>query len=358
MSKKNEKKNAVLKKAIIKHILMYVAFFISNVLLCTVCIFSVMHALNIKLDSVDTNHSIHLIGYIVLTFSVIFLILYLIVQRNAITIPVLHIRQHLQRISEGDFETELPLEKTLFDISEFNPIINDLNKATRELREVSNTNVDFINNVSHEFKTPLAVIQNYSKLLQDENLPTEKRNEYISIINNSVEDLNSLVTNALKLNRLEHQNIIPKKENFDLIEQIVEAILVFEKQLEEKNINLEVNLDEKIIVSTEKNLLNHIWLNLISNAIKFNKNSGDITIIAKVIDDSAVVTIADSGCGIKEEDKPFIFDKYYRGNIASNSNGNGLGLPLVKRICDVLDIGISFESEFEKGSTFVIFINL
>lgn len=358
MSNKDRKKNNVNKKAVIKHLLMYVAFFITNVLICVVCLLSIKHALRINLDFQDTCHSIHLIGYIVLTYSLFFVVLYSIIQRSAITIPVLHIREQLQRISEGDFETELPKEKTLFDISEFNPIIEDLNKTTRELRLNNSTNIDFINNVSHEFKTPLAVIQNYTKLLQNENLNSEQRAEYIKIVNNSIDELNTLVSNALKLNRLEHQSIFPNKISFDLSEQIVEAVLNFENMIEEKKIDLKLELEENIIVSSEKELTSHIWLNIISNAIKFTDCGGSISIKTMKLDDCAVVTISDNGCGIAKEDKPFIFDKYYRGSTDVSSKGNGLGLSLTKRICDALGINISFESEFGKGTTFVISFDL
>lgn len=346
------------KKAILKHCIMYFMFFLTDVVISIVCLLSVKHALKIQLNFDDVSHTIHLVSYIVLTFSIVFALLYSIVQRNAITIPVSHIREHLAKMSEGDFETELPMEKTILDISEFNPIIEDLNKATRELRQMNNASVDFINNVSHEFKTPLAVIQNYTKLLMDDSITDEKRTEYLKVISSTTEDMNSLVTNALKLNRLEHQNIFSNKIKFDLSEQIAESIINFENQIEEKNLNLDVQLEEGIIVSTEKELTSHIWINLISNAIKFTDDSGTIIISSNIIDDKAVVCISDTGCGISKDDLPLVFDKYFRCKSSSSVKGNGLGLPLVKRICDALGMEITVNSELGEGTSFVISMDL
>lgn len=337
---------------------MYVVFFICNVMLCAVCLVSVKHALNIKLDYEDTRHGIHLIAYIVLTFSTIFMILYSFVQHGAITVPVKHIREYLSKIREGNFDSKLDNEKTLLDISEFNPIIDDINITVDELKSMQNLSTDFVNYISHEFKTPLTVVQNYSKLIQDENTTDEKRLEYAKIIESSVDDLNSLVSNALKLNRIEHQNIYPNKEKFNLCEELAQTIISLESKIEEKQINLDVQLEDSIIISSEKELSSHIWLNLISNAIKFTDVGGYVLIKSEVVDNMAVVTIADNGCGISEKDKPFIYDRYFRGNNSSKAKGNGLGLSLVKKICDALGMGISFESTQGEGTCFVITVDL
>lgn len=338
----------------IKYFCLYLFVFIADAVVITLSILTCKFALNIKLEQDDFYHGAGVIMLIVLATSLLFVIAFIIIQEYLVNRPVERIRDHLEKISEGDFDKVLEKQKNIFGISQFNTIIDDINSTAQELKSINTLRNDFVNNISHEFKTPLAIIQNYSQLLQDDDITGEERVQYAKIISSSVDDMNSLVTNALKLNRIEHQKIFHDRVKFSLIEQLSLEILNFENEFEIKNINVETDFDEEIILYNDENLIKHIWQNLLSNAVKFCNDNGTIVVTANRINDRAVVTISDNGCGISEEEKPHIFEKYFQGDTVLQKKGNGLGLPLVKRIADVLDIDLSFESELGVGTTFVV----
>jgi len=213
---------------------------------------------------------------------------------------------------------------------------------------------DFIANVSHEMKTPLAVMQNYGTLLQTPELSDEKRVEYAKIICESSKRLADMMTNILRLNRLENQQIYPKAEEYDLGEQLCECLLQFENLWEEKEIEIETDIEENITVSADGELLSLVWNNLFSNAMKFTEKGGKVTLSLKGEGDHAVVKVSDTGCGMTKEVGAHIFEKFYQGDSSRQTGGNGLGLALVKRVMDILEGEIGVESAVGVGSTFTV----
>lgn len=264
-----------------------------------------------------------------------------------------------EKISKGDYSVRLYTSKFSVN-SDFDLIYNNFNKMAEELSSTETLQTDFISNVSHEMKTPLAVIKNYSSLLQTKNISSDDVVEYAETIIKNTDRLNSLVTNILKLNKLENQKVALEKNKFNLSESVSECLINFENLIEEKNINIQADIEDEIFIYSDKNMLELVWSNLISNAIKFTPKDGTVGVSCKKGKSSAggvVVEVWDTGCGISSESGKHIFEKFYQGDTSHKTQGNGLGLALVKKIIDILGGEISVESEVGKGSKFSIAIN-
>ena len=268
------------------------------------------------------------------------------------------IKTGAEQIMRGDFTARIAHIKKGGSTSDFDEIIDAFNKMTEELSGVETLRTDFIANVSHELKTPLAVMQNYGTLLQAHNLPDEKRLEYAKAITDASRRLSHLITNILKLNRLENQQIYPTSNKYNLAEQLTECLIAFENEWENKSIEIETDIDEDVTVNTDQELLSLVWNNLISNAIKFTPEGGTVSVALKKENGYAVVTVSDTGCGMSEETAAHIFEKFYQGDTSHATQGNGLGLALVKRITEITQSEISVKSEPQKGSSFRVKIRI
>ena len=268
--------------------------------------------------------------------------------------PVKKIIEACEKIIQGDFSARIKPINTLDEFDGFNMIISYFNRMAEELSGVETLRTDFISNVSHELKTPLAVMQNYGTILQSPDLSEEQRMEYAKAISEQSHRLADLITNILKLNRLENQNIYPEKKRFNLSEQLCECMLGFENIWEEKEIEIFTDIDGEIYVESDYELLCIVWNNLFSNALKFTDNGGKVSLFISAENEFAVVTISDTGCGISPETGKHIFEKFYQGDTSHATRGNGLGLALVRRILDIVGGEISVESKVGKGSRFTV----
>ena len=258
------------------------------------------------------------------------------------------------KIVQGDFSIRInPVNKMGVD-ENFNEIINCFNTMAEELAGVETLRTDFIANVSHEMKTPLSVIQNYGTLLGQPDLSNETRMEYAKGVTGASRRLADMMTNILKLNKLEKQQIYPKSEEYDLGEQLCECLLQFENVWEGKNIDIETEIAEGVKVNTDSELLALVWNNLFSNAFKFTPVGGKVTLVLESTGHYAIVKVKDTGCGISSEVGAHIFEKFYQGDTSHATQGNGLGLALVKRVIDILHGEISVESVVGKGTTFIV----
>jgi len=255
----------------------------------------------------------------------------------------------IQEVSKGNFDTKLPIKHAHGSGLSF---VNSFNKMTTELSKMETLRNDFISNVSHEFKTPISSIQGFATLLSQSDL-SEEQMEYAKIIASESSRLANLSANILKLTKLQNQEIVTEKQLFALDEQLRQCLLILEKKWEDKNINLEIFLDE-IKCYGNKELLEQVWINLIDNAIKYTNISGTIILSCTQDNDNIIVSIKDDGIGMNKNSQGRIFEKFYQGDKAHNSEGNGLGLSLVKRIVDLCNGTIEFESEENKGTTFVV----
>lgn len=267
---------------------------------------------------------------------------------------VQHITGAARQIVQGNFDVRIaPIGKIGVD-EHYNEIIDCFNQMAQELQGVETLRTDFIANVSHEMKTPLSVMQNYGTLLQSPNLTDEKRMEYAKCITDSSRRMADMITNILKLNRLENQKIFPEATEFDLGEQICECLLQFENVWEQKEIEIDTEIAEGVSVNADKELLSLVWNNLFSNAFKFTPEHGAVFVSLTLENEYAVVQVKDTGCGMTAEVGAHIFEKFYQGDTSHAIQGNGLGLALVKRVVDILRGEIRIESTVGKGSTFTV----
>ncbi len=267
--------------------------------------------------------------------------------------PVEKILKATDKIAKGDFSVRLQPDHEYGKYTGYDLIMENINTLAAELEKTEVLKTDFISNVSHELKTPLAVIQNYSQLLQKEDLDEESRQKYAKILSQAAKRFSDLITNILKINKLENQKIQPENQRFDLTALVAECIVAYEELMENKQIELVCDLDEVIVYSAPA-LLELIWNNLLSNAVKFTNEGGRVEVTLKKQGKNAVVSVSDTGCGISPETGARIFEKFYQGDTSHSQEGNGLGLALVKKVVDVLGGEISVHSELGKGSRFEV----
>ena len=268
--------------------------------------------------------------------------------------PVKQILEATEKIMQGDFTIRIAPVKEFAGETGFNEIIKAINKMTAELAGTETLRTDFVANVSHELKTPLAVMGNYATMLQKPGLSEEDRVEYAKAISQSSRRLAALITNILKLNKLENQQIFPQLDEYDLGEQLCENLLQFEEVWEKKNLNIETDIEDDVRIRSDAELLSLVWNNLISNAVKFTPEEGTIGVSLKTEGNLVIVQVRDTGCGIKPEVGQHIFEKFYQGDTSHATQGNGLGLALVKRVVDILNGEISVQSVYGQGSTFTV----
>lgn len=264
--------------------------------------------------------------------------------------PIHKVIKAMREIKKGNFETRIDPGKARGDVLE---LIESCNEMAEELGSIELFKNDFINVFSHELKTPMVSIVGFAKQLKNTGLTEEQKKEYLDIIISESERLSKMSANVLYLSKLESQQIVTDKTAFSLDEQIRRAILLLEKEWESKEIELDIDLSEIECVGNEE-MLSHVWLNIISNAVKFSHKGGKIEIKCEVCDNNAVVRVADNGNGMSEEVITHIFEKFYQGDESHGSMGNGLGLSIAARIVDLCGGTITARSEVGRGSVFVV----
>ena len=351
------KKEKTIKK-IISSISSFFIFFLLIAIMITCCLMLFTETLQNSIGREFTQAEITAAAKVtmvnVVIISVITATIDYIRRKFTIERPVKKISEATQKMIEGDFSVRVkPVAKFATDDT-FNEIIESINKMAEELSGVETLRTDFIANVSHEMKTPLAVMQNYGTLLQAPDLPEEKRIEYAKAITDASRRLADMMTNILKLNRLENQQIYPNPTTFDLGEQLCESLLQYESTWERKNIEIETDIAEDVFVSADAELLSLVWNNLFSNAFKFTNECGKVTLALTADDEYATVKISDTGCGMSAEVGAHIFEKFYQGDTSHATQGNGLGLALVKRVVDIMQGEIGVESAVGVGTTFTV----
>ncbi|MDE6640158.1 MAG: HAMP domain-containing histidine kinase [Acetatifactor sp.] len=302
----------------------------------------------------NISHAAILTFINVILISIFFTVIDAIRRKFMVERPVRRIVSAAEKIMCGEFSVRIEPLPGVYDAAGFNVIIEYFNKMADELSGTETLRTDFIANVSHELKTPLAVMQNYGTMLQSPNLPDERRQEYAKAITESSRRLADLITNILKLNKLENQQIYPHWQTYNLGEQLCECLLNFESIWEKKEIEIDTDIEEEVFIDSDEELLTLAWNNLFSNAMKFTERGGRVSVSLKSDGGFAVVQVSDTGCGISPEVGRHIFEKFYQGDTSHSTQGNGLGLALVKRIIDIVDGDITVQSEVGKGSTFTV----
>ena len=299
----------------------------------------------------NSHLGLYLMPMISLGVSIILGTLITIIVSKKILRPMHDLIEATQIVSKGDFTVRV---REIKQDNELGVLIKSFNIMAKELGGIEIFRQNFINNFSHEFKTPIVSIRGFAKQLQKESLTQEQRKEYTDIIITESERLTNMSANILLLTRFENQQIVIDRKEFYLDEQLRKCVLILEKQWSRKRIEFQLNLEETIYYTNEE-MLSHVWMNLISNAIKFSYPESTIIISCRAEKDkNIIVEIIDQGIGINQETMGHIFDKFYQGDKSHILEGNGLGLSIVKRIVELCKGDISVKSEKEKGTTFQI----
>ncbi|MDT3424865.1 signal transduction histidine kinase [Paenibacillus forsythiae] len=287
-------------------------------------------------------------GLVFLVSAAVGTIIILIAVRGIVK-PIKRLSKASKEVAKGNFDIEVKVTSA----DEMGQLTSDFNLMTRELRNIDVLRKDFVSSVSHEFKTPITSIRGFAKLIRDNRLTEEQFSEYTEIIVNESERLSLLSTNLLKLSELDSKVIREQATVFSLDEQIRKAVLILEAAWSRKEIEFDIDLEE-ITITGDEHLLQEVWLNLIQNAIKFSHPKGTIRIGLHQSEGLVRVKITDYGIGIREEDRERIFERFFKADKSRSLEGNGLGLVIVKKIVELSNGQVYFESESGKGTTFIV----
>lgn len=262
------------------------------------------------------------------------------------------ISQAAKAVAKGDFTVRVGED---IAVDELRELAESFNRMTRELAGTELLRSDFVENVSHEFKTPLSAMEGYAALLQRPGLGEEKRREYTQKILQNTRRLSTLTSNILLLSRLEHQEFDLPTERFLLDEQLREVILSMEDKWTEKELELDIGLCSAVCQGNQE-LLAHVWQNILGNAMKFAPRGGIVRVTLQREGNAWQVAIADNGPGMTEEVRRRVFEKFYQGDSSRSSQGNGLGLALAKRIVDLHGGEIVVDSKEGRGARFTVLL--
>lgn len=271
-------------------------------------------------------------------------------------IPLAPIREVIhasEKLATGNFSVRIHLKGP----KELRQLNKSFNHMAEELGSLEMLRSDFINNFSHEFKTPIVSLRGYAKVLKRENLSVMERNEYLDIIINESERLAELATNVLQLSKIESQAIIAEKTSYNLTEQIRTVVVLLESKWSAKHISFEVNSAEVMIIANE-DMLSQVWINLLDNAIKFSPLNSEITISTKSKDGQISISIHNNGPRIELDQQKYIFDKFYQGDASHSSPGNGLGLSIAHKIVVLHSGTIRVARSDDNGTTFEVVLPL
>jgi integral membrane sensor signal transduction histidine kinase len=287
-------------------------------------------------------------GFAILNIVIISAVLVRINLKNIFR-PIEQINEATKKVALGEYDIELESKRE----DEIGELTNNFNKMTHGLKSTENLQKEFINNVSHEIKTPVSSIEGFAKFLKDKKLTDEEREEYANIIIEEAKRLENLTGKILKLSKLNNQEIITNKQEIEVAEQIRKAISLLEPKWSKKDIKINVSLEEKTFLGDE-DLIFQVWVNIIDNAIKFSNEGGSIDIKVYEKDGNINVEIKDRGIGMKEEELEKVYDRFYQIDRSHSKEGSGLGLAIVKRIVELSEGKIEIKSKENKGTTVIV----
>ncbi|MCR3758114.1 HAMP domain-containing histidine kinase [Clostridium felsineum] len=327
----------------------------SIVTLCIGCFLSSIIVISGFVLFFHENMSIGLVYIMVLITCVLSMIIGSVLlwyTSKFITEPIIKLSEGVRKVSDGDFS--IVINNSSQD--EIGCLVDNFNKMTKELNSMDYMRRDFMSNVSHEVKTPVAAITGFAEMLEEGGLSKEDEKEYLSLLYKESFRLSRLCDNMLNMSRLDNQQILNNKKEFYVDEQIRRCIILLEEKWVEKRINYKLKLNKCKVVS-DYDFLYQVWINIIDNAIKFSQNCGVISISANYDENKRVVIkIKDYGTGIEKNKISKIFDKFYMGDKSRKKEGNGLGLSIVKRIIELIGGEIICNSKENEGTEFIIII--
>lgn len=320
----------------------------SSIVVSGIVIFTLILSLNIDIFDILKEKPFISIIVLILTEIVVGVVMAIIIGN-----PIVKIMDELERIlkeiTKGNYKVRLKDTKYLKEMN------RNFNKMISELDSVEILRNDFINNFSHELKTPLVSIKGYAEELKRGGLTEEEKNKYLDIIINESNRLTSLSTNILNLSKVEQQQILTDLAKVNVGEEVRQVVLIELKKIEKKNISLDLDIDDCYTLANE-GMLEQVFINIIENSIKFTEPNGKINIKVYEKNSKVIVKIKDNGKGIERENLNHIFDKFYTTKDKNNNIGNGLGLALAKKIIDLHEGYIEVSSEKDKYTEFTIIL--
>ncbi|MGN1301579.1 MAG: sensor histidine kinase [Clostridia bacterium] len=284
-------------------------------------------------------------------YSIIIGVALILVMASHIITPLRKITEATKKVATGNLKVKVDVDRK----DEIGELAQNFNIMVDELNSIEYLRKDFISNISHELKTPIASIQGFTKLLADDNLSKEEKDEYINIILGETQRLSNLSSNMLKLSKLEKQEIITNKTEYRLDNQIRKAIIMLDEEINKKKIKISLDSGE-VSIYEDEDLIMEIWINLINNAIKYSNENGEIKIKVIEEENNVKVSIKDNGIGIPKEKQERIFEKFYQVENSRAGEGSGLGLAIVKRIIDLIKGEIEVESKEKQGTKITVSI--
>lgn len=268
--------------------------------------------------------------------------------------PLMTLANAAKKVAGGDFSVRVPtIHKNPKKYNYLDLMILDFNKMAEELSSTETLKIDFFSNVSHEMKTPLAIIGSNAQLLAEGDGSPEERKECAENILYALRRTNDLVTNMLKLNKLENL-VETAPSEYDVCEQLAECVFFYDEIIEKKKIDFEADIEEQAFICADEELMMTVWTNLFSNAVKFTPEGGKIRLVQRTVGGFVEISVSDTGCGMSDEVKKHIFEKFYQGDRSHSFEGNGLGLALVKMILERSNGTVSVESAQGVGSVFTV----
>ena len=267
--------------------------------------------------------------------------------------PLRNLTEATKKVAAGNFKVTVEAKGS----REINQLATSFNEMTKELASVETLRSDFINSISHEFKTPIVSIRGFARRLKKNILTDRQREEYLDIIIAETDRLTRLSSNVLLLSKLESSDRVTEKAVYRLDEQIRRAILILDPLLEKKHLALDVNLEPVQVIANEE-MMSHVWINILENAIKFSPEGGAVKVSLYSNGRRATASVSDSGMGMDEDTKKHVFDKFYQGDQSRNTDGNGLGLSLVKRILELSDGRVTIDSAPGKGTCLAVSLSI
>lgn len=319
-----------------------VTYFLLTLILGELIIYIVQQ---VNADIVENEYSIML--YIMPSFALVVSAVIIVLSDRAYKVDST-LAEGLKKVAEGDYDAEIPYDK----LNKHNAVFADFNKMTQELRSVKTLREDFVHEFSHEFKTPIASINGFANLLIDGGVSPDEQQQMLKIIADESARLSVLSESVLLLSKIENQKLIGENKPYRLDLQITDCLITLSRAWEEKNINIVSELDQ-VVYSGDELLMRQVWINLLTNAIKYTPNGGEISVSLTKEGEAVVVKVKDNGVGIAFQDQQKIFEKYYQASTGKRS-GNGLGLAICKRICELCGGDISVQSRLGEGSEFTV----
>jgi len=308
--------------------------------------------INVNEESIDGKEIVWIVQKSIIVSvgtSIMCIVIIMGYDAKKILSPINKINKATKEISSGNFDIQLESERK----DEIGELTRNFNAMAKDLSKIELLQKDFINNISHEMKTPISSIKGFAQLLQQEGTTEEEKNEYISIIVEESDRLLNISSNILKLSKLQNKEKIENKTDVNITKQIEKVVAMLENKRASKNIKIKCNMQEMIIKGDEE-LLYQVWTNLLDNSIKFTNNDGKIDIEVKKKSNTAIITIEDNGIGMTKDEQRKIFERFYQADESHYSEGSGLGLSIVKRIITLSGGEIQIESEKGKGSKFIV----